>query len=234
MLWSGVKSRRHLGHWRELKNRLEYASGMRCFLFVFVLFDLLGVPLKSVILVFLFLFVLSLFLRHVLNMHAPRPHTMDWSVNDSFIRYACFCLFLMFCFARCIRWRFGLLAPNMRATVFERVRSPLAFWRFVFTIYFCLMFTFGSFYVLCVFYSVAHVGLTFLFCTVSFFPFLSFFCWIQICFAYTEFFKNFYIQSHCLPTFFCCFCWSGFFIISFSLSFGFFANLIFIFFIFLG
>lgn len=30
------------------------------FLFVFVLFDLLGVPLKSAILVFLFLFVLSL------------------------------------------------------------------------------------------------------------------------------------------------------------------------------
>lgn len=45
--------------------------------FCLFLFDLLGVPLKSVILVFLFLFVLSLFHRHVLNMHAPRPHTMD-------------------------------------------------------------------------------------------------------------------------------------------------------------
>lgn len=124
------------------------------------------------------------------------------------------CLFLMFCFARCIRWRFGLLAPNMRATVFERVRSPfLAFWRFVFTIYFCLMFTFGSFYVLCVFYSFAHVGLTFLFCTVSF---LLSFPSVEYKFALlTLSFKNFYIQSHCLPTFFCCFCWSGFFIISF-------------------
>lgn len=73
----------------------------------------------------------------------------------------CFvCLFLMFCFARCIRWRFGLLAPNMRATVyvFERVRSPgvlAVCFCYAFAIYFGLMFTFGSFYVLCVFYSHA-------------------------------------------------------------------------------
>lgn len=177
------------------------------------------------------LFICSLSLRHVLNMHAPRPHTMDWSVNDSFIRYAC--LFLMFCFARCIRWRFGLLAPNMRATVFERVRSPLAFWRFVFTIYFCLMFTFGSFYVLCVFYSFAHVGLTFLFCTVSFFPsFPS----VEYKFALLtlSFLKTFTSSLIVYQLFFAVFADRVSLLLAFFFSFGFFANLIFIFFIFLG
>lgn len=157
---------------------------MRCFLFV--LFDLLGVPLKSVILVFLFLFVLSL--RHVLNMHAPRPHTIDWSVNDSFIRYACLFVFnVLFCSLYSLTFRLAC-SQHARNCVRTCSLSPgvlaVCFGYVFFAIYFCLMFTFGSFYVLCVFYSFAHVGLTFLFCTVSFFPF---FCWIQICFAYTEF-----------------------------------------------
>lgn len=186
-------------------------------LFVFVLFDLLGVPLKSVILVFLFFFSFSL--RHVLNMHAPTHNGLK--CKWQFYTLCFVCLFLMFCFARCIRWRFGLLAPNMRATVyvFERVRSPgvlAVCFCYAFAIYFGLMFTFGSFYVLCVFYS--HAILCSRGLNLSFLHrfFLSFFLSVEYKFALlTLSFKNFYIQSHCLPTFFCCFCWSGSILLAF-------------------
>lgn len=184
---------------------------MRCLLFVFVLFDLLGVPLKSVILVFLFLFVLSL--RHVLNMHAPRPHTMDWSVNDSFIRYACLFVFnVLFCSLYSLTFRLACsqharncvrtcsLSPGVLAVCF--------YYLFLFNVYLWKFLR-----IVCVlFFCSRGLNLSFLH---RFFPSFLSFCWIQICFAYTEFFKNFYIQSHCLPTFFCCFCWSGFIIISF-------------------
>lgn len=91
-------------------------------------------------------------------MHAPTHNGLK--CKWQFYTLCFVCLFLMFCFARCIRWRFGLLAPNMRATVyvFERVRSPgvlAVCFCYAFAIYFGLMFTFGSFYVLCVFYSHA-------------------------------------------------------------------------------
>lgn len=161
----------------------------------------------------------SLSLRHVLNMHAPTHNGLK--CKWQFYTLCFFCLFLMFCFARCIRWRFGLLAPNMRATVyvFERVRSPgvlAVCFCYAFAIYFGLMFTFGSFYVLCVFYS--HAILCSRGLNLSFLHrlFLSFFLSVEYKFALlTLSFKNFYIQSHCLPTFFLLFLLIGFNIISF-------------------
>lgn len=198
--------------WRKLNNRLENASGKQfvCFCFVWFAWGAfkkrhLGVSL----------FFLSLHLRHVLNMHAPTHNGLK--CKWQFYTLCFVCLFLMFCFARCIRWRFGLLAPNMRATVyvFERVRSPgvlAVCFCYAFAIYFGLMFTFGSFYVLCVFYS--HAILCSRGLNLSFLH--RFFLSVEYKFALlTLSFKNFYIQSHCLPTFFCCFCWSGSILLAF-------------------
>lgn len=199
------------GNWTIVR-RMRLESN----LFVFVLFDLLGVPLKSVILVFLFF--LSLHLRHVLNMHAPTHNGLK--CKWQFYTLCFVCLFLMFCFARCIRWRFGLLAPNMRATVyvFERVRSPgvlAVCFCYAFAIYFGLMFTFGSFYVLCVFYS--HAILCSRGLNLSFLHrfFLSFFLLNTNLLCLHWVLKTFTSSLIVYQLFFCCFCWSGSILLAF-------------------
>lgn len=127
----------------------------------------------------------------------------------------CLFVFLMFYFARCIRWRFGLLsAPNMRTTVRSNVFALLACWRFCF----CYLFLFNvlevSTYCVCVLFSCSR-GLNLSFLHRSF---LSFVLTAEYKFALlTLSFKNFYIQSHCLPTFFLLFLLIGL-IISFFFS----------------
>lgn len=128
----------------------------------------------------------------------------------------CFvCLFLnvLFCSLYSLTFRLAC-SQHARNCTCSNVYALLTTFltRFVFMLcsfatYFCLMFTFWKFLrivCVCVLFLFAHVGLTFLFCTGSFFPS------VEYKFALlTLSFKNFYIQSHCLPTFFCCFCWSG-------------------------
>lgn len=124
----------------------------------------------------------------------------------------------MFYFARCIRWRFGWLAPNLRAQLCLNVFAPLLLDDILlFTIYVCLfcLLVFGSLYVLCVyFYSrfLCSRGLNL--------SFLHRFSSVEYKFALlTLSFKNFYIQSHCLPTFFLLFLlWilRDFFLLNFS------------------
>lgn len=160
---------------------------------------------------------------------------MDWSVNDSFKRYACFvflkCFVLLVVF---VDVSACLLPTCARNCVLSNVfRSPFCFAGLCL---FCLLFIFVYLWkflrivCVCVLLSsffFAHMGLN-----LSFPHRFSFS--VEYKFALlTLSFKNFYIQSHCLPTFFLLlllffFCWSG--LLLYHSSFGFFANFVFLFF----
>lgn len=126
-----------------------------------------------------------------------------------------------------------LLPTCARNCVLSNVfRSPFCFAGLCFflsSIYFCLPLEVST-YCVCLCFTLvfffAHMGLN-----LSF-PH-RFSSSVEYKFALlTLSFKNFYIQSHCLPTFFCCcccfFCWSG--LLLYHSSFGFFANFVFLFF----
>lgn len=133
---------------------------------------------------------------------------MDWSVNDSFKRYACLFVFLK-CFVLLVVFvdvsarLLPTCARNCVCVLSNVFAPPVWFAGLIFVVFYlflsllCLLLEVSTYCVcLCVFALVfAHVDLTFLFRTVS--------SSVEYKFALlTLSFKNFYIQSHCLPTFF--------------------------------
>lgn len=191
-------------------------------LFVFVLFDLLGVPLKSVILVFLFVIF---FLSQTCAEYARAPTHNGLKCKWQFYTLCFVCLFLMFCFARCIRWRFGLLAPNMRATLCTCSLSPGVL-AVCFCWCFCYLFLFNVYLwkflrIVCVFFCSRGLNLSFLHHL-----FLSILLLNTNLLCLHWVLKTFTSSLIVYQLFFLLFLLIGFIIISFF-SFGFFANLIF-------
>lgn len=118
-----------------------------------------------------------------------------------------FFLNVLFCSLYSLTFRLAC-SQLARATVCSRTffAPPFVLLDYVFFVFYLFLFTFGSIYVLCVFvfysrlFFFAHMGLN-----LSF-PH-RFSSSVEYKFALlTLSFKNFYIQSHCLPTFFCCCC----------------------------
>lgn len=196
---------------------------MRCLLFVFVLFDLLGVPLKSVFLVFLFLFVLFL-------------SDMCWTPTHNGLKckwqFYTLCLFVfnvLFCSLYSLTFR---LACSQHARNCVRtcslslgVLAVCFYYLFLFNVYLWKFLR-----IVCVlFFCSRGLNLSFLHRLFPFFPFLllntNLLClhWVL---------KTFTSSLIVYQLFFCCFCWSGFFIISFLFRLD--SSRIWFFFIFLG